>query len=103
MSLRKICRMLVVSVLVATFGLSLPLRVEAAGVSAWGRGPESPWSQAWEWLAWLWVGEEGVASVEKQGPGLDPDGRNSSESEPQSLDPESQTEQGPGLDPDGKL
>lgn len=106
MSLRRICRILAVSALVALLGLSLPVRVEAAGAEAWVKDSGSLWSRAWEWVAWLWVGEGGA--VEKEGLGMDPD-RRQSEQVPRidpnggsTLSPGGYTEEGPGLDPDGK-
>ena len=102
---RRMGRALAAAALAAVVTLAAPVQSEAAGFRA---GAESPdlWTAALHWLGSWWMEVNGG---DKQGSGIDPDGRDGEEgsgihpdgSSSQTVEPPIEPDQGSGIDPDG--
>lgn len=98
---RRMRRALAASSLTAVLALAAPIQGEAASFKAGVSAPDL-WTAAIQWLG-SWWGEV----RDKQGSGIDPDGREGGSgnspngSSTQTVDPPIQPDEGSGIDPNG--
>ncbi|HVR96027.1 MAG TPA: hypothetical protein VMW27_05400 [Thermoanaerobaculia bacterium] len=100
---RRMRRALAASILTAAMALTAPVQGEAAGFRTGADAPDL-WTVAIHWLGSWWAEVSGGG--DKQGSGIDPDGRNGESgigpdgSSSQTVEP-IEPDKGSGIDPDG--